>query len=253
MCRCTSACVLPAPHLGVHERSGGGARFLRPHDRVPPPPPSLPRSSPPSPADAPESPTRAASAGATAAGLDFGFYQAMGIAKTVPQGTHPAELAAGVLQLMADFTRDMATVNTAMDSFYAYMDERHHWQDPVMQAQLTRVLRSAGAEHQFPVFTSMLRHAGSKQLSAADCAAVVDMAGRLVGGWPVRAPWGRLRGKGVRPLPPASAPHLPACLLPACRADRLLGLASRPGLRPGRRVCAERPGGQPARAAQGVG
>jgi hypothetical protein len=52
-----------------------------------------------------------------------------------------------------------------------------------MQA-LVRVLTSAGAEHQFPVFTSMLRHASSKALSAAACAAVVDMAGQLVRGIP---------------------------------------------------------------------
>jgi hypothetical protein len=38
-------------------------------------------------------------------------------------------VSAGVLQLLADFTRDMATVHVVMDSFYTYMDERNRWLD----------------------------------------------------------------------------------------------------------------------------
>ncbi|GBF93271.1 hypothetical protein Rsub_06003 [Raphidocelis subcapitata] len=120
-----------------------------------------------------------AGAGAGAAAppgvVDPEFYSAMGVAHRLPPVCGAGDAAARLLQLLAGFVRDISTVYEVMGTFYRYMDGKQRWgEDRIVQAFMA-ALAGSGTRHEFPIYSSLLRHASSGALAPRDCAAVVSV------------------------------------------------------------------------------
>ncbi|KAI8464448.1 MAG: hypothetical protein J3K34DRAFT_526188 [Monoraphidium minutum] len=131
-------------------------------------------------AAAPGAPPPSCGAGPPAAGgcvgtiVDREFASAMGVGHRLPGGGRPRDLAERLLQLLVGFVRDIATVYGVMGAFLRYMDARQRWGEAGI-AFMT-ALGASGTMHNFPIYSSLLRHASSPALRAPDAAAVADVA-----------------------------------------------------------------------------
>mmetsp|Transcript_34559 Transcript_34559/g.88436 ORF Transcript_34559/g.88436 Transcript_34559/m.88436 type:complete len:867 (-) Transcript_34559:73-2673(-) len=99
-------------------------------------------------------------------------------AKGAKQAVHADEMAAELLEDLAEFAQDSSTRRRLLENMFRFCDARQHWSSPdKIEACVSIFRKSCVEDHQyFVLFSSFVRHLASQRLSGVDRATLIKMA-----------------------------------------------------------------------------